>query len=435
MLSKFDDYPIHQTSMPIAQPATGDRNAYDRYWFNGYQDDGEFYFGIGAALYPNLGVLDCGLSIVRDGEQHAFHASRRAPVRTHATCRSGRSASTSSSRCAECASSSTTTTPGSSADLTFSARTACVEEGRQIRHGGAATHDGRHAVRAVRALGRRDPLRRKVRARSTHARVYGTKDRSWGVRPVGPPDPGVAPSIGRIPPDLLPLGTAALGRPVHALRRVRGRIRQPLAHRRRGAPGLRRRRPTSRAPRIRRPSCSPTSTIDLDYLPGTRRAGHATIASGRTPTVCARRSSSSRCICFRMKGIGYMHPEWGHGLWKGELAVGGESWKVDELDPMAFENQHLQQVVRGDERRRAGRGCARADLLRPAREVRVQRVARPGEVGLETHADDKVRLEYDGSIAVITNDNPDKRNAFDDAMDRASGRSSASCARDPTCGR
>jgi enoyl-CoA hydratase/carnithine racemase len=32
-------------------------------------------------------------------------------------------------------------------------------------------------------------------------------------------------------------------------------------------------------------------------------------------------------------------------------------------------------------------------------------------------ADDRVRLEYDGPIAVITNDNPDKRNAFDDAMD------------------
>ena len=80
MLSKFDDYPIHQTSQPIATPVSGDRNTYDRYWFNGYQDDGEFYFGIGAALYPNLGILDCGLSIVRDGEQHAFHASRRAPL-------------------------------------------------------------------------------------------------------------------------------------------------------------------------------------------------------------------------------------------------------------------------------------------------------------------------------------------------------------------
>src|SRR3990172_13105351 len=79
MLSRFDDYPIHQTPEPIAQPATSDRNAYDRYWFNGYADDGEFYFGVGAALYPNLGIMDCGFSIVRDGEQHAFHASRRAP--------------------------------------------------------------------------------------------------------------------------------------------------------------------------------------------------------------------------------------------------------------------------------------------------------------------------------------------------------------------
>ena len=53
-----------------------------------------------------------------------------------------------------------------------------------------------------------------------------------------------------------------------------------------------------------------------------------------------------------MKGIGYSHPEWGHGRWKGELAIGGEHWKCAELDEMAFENQHIQQVVRarcGDE--------------------------------------------------------------------------------------
>ena len=30
---------------------------------------------------------------------------------------------------------------------------------------------------------------------------------------------------------------------------------------------------------------------------------------------------------------------------------------------------------------------------------------------------DKVRLEIDGPIAVITNDNPEKHNAFDDEMD------------------
>ena len=32
--------------------------------------------------------------------------------------------------------------------------------------------------------------------------------------------------------------------------------------------------------------------------------------------------------------------------------------------------------------------------------------------------DARVRLEIDGPIAVITNDNPDKHNAFDDAMDQ-----------------
>jgi len=44
----------------------------------------------GAALYPNLGILDCGFSIVRDGEQHAFHASRRAPLELPAPRRGAR---------------------------------------------------------------------------------------------------------------------------------------------------------------------------------------------------------------------------------------------------------------------------------------------------------------------------------------------------------
>ena len=57
-----------------------------------------------------------------------------------------------------------------------------------------------------------------------------------------------------------------------------------------------------------------------------------------------------------MKGIGYLHPSWGHGVWKGELAMAGESWKCDELDPLAFENQHIQQVVRARMGRETGIG-------------------------------------------------------------------------------
>ena len=57
-------------------------------------------------------------------------------------------------------------------------------------------------------------------------------------------------------------------------------------------------------------------------------------------------------LVYRMKGIGYSHPEWGHGKWKGELAIGGESWRIEDCDNMELSNQHIQQVVRarlGDE--------------------------------------------------------------------------------------
>ena len=130
MLTKFDDYPIHQTPEPIAHAASTDRNVYDRYWFNGYADDGEFYFGIGLGYYPNRGIMDCGFSIVRDGVQHSFHASRRAPSEPTETrvgpfrieilepMRSIRVTLDENETGIDC-------------DLHFLARTACVEEGRQ----------------------------------------------------------------------------------------------------------------------------------------------------------------------------------------------------------------------------------------------------------------------------------------------------------------
>ena len=78
VLSKFDDYPIHQTPEPIAHPASSDKDTYERYWFNGYSRTGDMYLGIGTALYPHLGIQDCGISIVYEGRQYAFHASARA---------------------------------------------------------------------------------------------------------------------------------------------------------------------------------------------------------------------------------------------------------------------------------------------------------------------------------------------------------------------
>ena len=50
MLTKGDDYPLHQTPEPIAYVG-GNRNFYDRYFFNGYNADGSVFFAFA------LGVL------------------------------------------------------------------------------------------------------------------------------------------------------------------------------------------------------------------------------------------------------------------------------------------------------------------------------------------------------------------------------------------
>ncbi len=182
MLSKFDDYPIHQTPEPLAHPASTDRNVYDRYWFNGFAGDGEFYFGIGAALYPNLGIMDCGFSIVRDGEQHAFHGSRRAPAEpSDSTVGPFRIEVLEPMRKTRVTLESNET--GIECDLVFTARTACVEEGRQtLRQGTRAVFDVCRFAQFGRWQGEIRYAGKTLAVDSS--RVYGTKDRSWGVRPI-----------------------------------------------------------------------------------------------------------------------------------------------------------------------------------------------------------------------------------------------------------
>ncbi len=34
-----------------------------------------------------------------------------------------------------------------------------------------------------------------------------------------------------------------------------------------------------------------------------------------------------------MRALGYMNPEWGHGVWHGELELGREDWNFDDVSP------------------------------------------------------------------------------------------------------
>jgi hypothetical protein len=47
-----------------------------------------------------------------------------------------------------------------------------------------------------------------------------------------------------------------------------------------------------------------------------------------------------------MKGIGYGHPDWVHGGWKGELAVAREDFRPDDLNPLEAANLHIQAIAK-----------------------------------------------------------------------------------------
>jgi hypothetical protein len=360
MLSRFDDYPIHQTPEPIAHPATSDRNAYDRYWFNGYDRDGEFYFGVAMGLYPHRGVLDASFSILRDGVQHAFHASRRAPREPSDTSvgpfrlevvepmRQLRVVLEPNETGIEC-------------DLMFRARTACVEEGRQT------LQVGMRPIMDATRFAQFGWWEGSVRYPGSSlqiepSRVFGTKDRSWGLRPVGEPEGGGAPpSRG---PQVFFLWAPLhwedrcthycifedeRGEPWH-----QGGAIVPVY----AGPG--------EIPGIEDPGIQhlPLAEHNLVYEPGTRRAESASLVL-RDRAGVREEIELEPLLCFRMKGLGYTHPEWGHGRWKGELAIGGESWKSTDLDPLALENLHIQQVMRARSGGREGVGVMEQLCLGP----------------------------------------------------------------------
>ncbi|MFP4004289.1 MAG: hypothetical protein ACLFV8_10975, partial [Alphaproteobacteria bacterium] len=75
MLTKGDEYPVHQTPEPLAT-AGSDRNFYDRYFFNGYAPDGSLFFAAALGVYPHLNVMDAGFTVTSDGVQRNLHASR-----------------------------------------------------------------------------------------------------------------------------------------------------------------------------------------------------------------------------------------------------------------------------------------------------------------------------------------------------------------------
>jgi hypothetical protein len=89
----------------------------------------------------------------------------------------------------------------------------------------------------------------------------------------------------------------------------------------------------------------------IDWTAGTRRASRAELHLepwNAKPLAILLEPIAH----FPRRGLGFVHPDWSHGTWKGELAVGADEVVVDDLDPLDVHNLHVRQLCRatcGDE--------------------------------------------------------------------------------------
>ena len=337
MLQPFDDHPVHQTPEPLATRGGGDRNFYDRYFFNGWAPDGSLFFGAALGLYPNRRVMDAALSVVCDGVQHSLHASRLAPADATRTD-VGPLAVVVEEPLRRLRVRADSPEHGFAADLCFHARTPALEEPRFRRDfAGRPLMDVTRLTQwgawegFLEAGGQRHAVSRQ--------RYRGCRDRSWGVRPVGEREagaPGPPPQFFWLWAPLhfdgfcthFAVNEEGDGRRWHA-----SGSRVPLL-----APGADPASPAGVEPMAR-------VAHRVRWEPGTRRALGATLElaphAGEPLAV-----ELEPLLTFPMSGLGYLHPEWGHGTWKGELAVGAESVKLAELAPLDPRAIHVQQLCR-----------------------------------------------------------------------------------------
>jgi hypothetical protein len=325
MLTRGDDYPIHQTPEPIAY-AGSDRNFYDRYFFNAYSPDGGRFAAIAFGVYPALNVADAHFSVTDGKTQRCLHASRIlnlermdlsvGPIRIEVLEPLQRLKVTIDAA------------EGLAAELTFEGRAFPIEEPRFVKRNGPRLFmDYTRLTQNCFVSGRVEVDGQRWDASGW----LGTRDRSWGIRPVGAPDPQPTPGGGLVgffwqwtplnfddrsvffhvnaDPDGKPWNTRAVVLPDGAgpeggwhadAPSMDMTLRQGLRHAERG--------------RLTIPLQDGAATVSLEPV-----------------------------STFLMRGIGY-GGAWRHGALHGELAVAREDIDLAAADMAAPENLHIQAI-------------------------------------------------------------------------------------------
>lgn len=330
MITSFDDYPVHQTWQPIAHPESGDPSHYDRYFFNGYSRDGSLFFALAMGLYPNRHVVDSSFSVIRNGEQVNLHASARAPfdrmqcttvgpikVEILEPLRSHRI---------------TVHAPehSLSADLVFTASSQPYEEPPFLALTGNRTT--MHYTRLTQLGSWRGTITLADETFDIDNDTFvGSRDRSWGIRGIGERVQMGAPTAQSTQFYWLwaPVCFDGFGTVFDVNEYADGERWHQSGAMLIGTDTVRH---------------AHTVEYEFDWEPGTRRARGFSLAYGFEST--RLELEFEPILHFQMFGLGYLHPEWGHGMWKGELEVGSDRFSLPVADPTAMHHLHVQTLSR-----------------------------------------------------------------------------------------
>lgn len=183
----IDEYPIHQAPLSMAHPVSSDRNVYDRCYLNAHDRTGDVFAIGGVGVYPNLGVTDAYLG-VRFGERQVVVRASDAlgddrlrqevgPIRLEVTdpLRELRLVVDAPDH-------------GMEADLRWLGSFPAVDESPHVwRQGGKVVLDAQRFAQVGTWEGTLRVDGHEWTA--THEQWVGTRDRSWGIRPVGEAEP------------------------------------------------------------------------------------------------------------------------------------------------------------------------------------------------------------------------------------------------------
>jgi hypothetical protein len=350
MITKGDDYPIHQTPEPVQQVFTSDRNFYDRFFFNGYFREGEPYFAAAMGIYPNVGIIDAAFNVIVGGVQHCVRASRvlgadRIDTRVGPiSIEIAHPMKSIRLRIDH---------PEIKAELEFQARAMAIEEPRFTRRNPGSGRLMIDLTRFTQHGGYAGKLTVGGKTyEATPAKVWGSRDRSWGVRPIGPRDPAGVPD--NTPQQFFWLWSPCNFEDVCTHFDVNENSDNSRWH--------------EFGAIAKADTASPVeiaNSVDwsVDYLANTRHAKRAEIilrgSSGEN------RVQLETLYNFYMQGIGYGHPKWGHGAYLGADESAYESFKlsdVNEADPL---HQHIQAVCRAKFGSREGMGILEMLIVGP----------------------------------------------------------------------